>query len=150
MRSLAAAVLAVSIAAAPALGAVPEYAAGQVWQYHTRPEDEGSLLKIQKIESGAAGQGGVTIYQISVAGVRLGKPPVPTLIAQMPVTKETLDASVTELAKTEPPKMFPNIDEPIAKWHEKEGGHYSLPVAAIVDIADRAVLARTKPGVAHP
>jgi len=149
MRVIAAPALAVSLGTASAQGAAPDYAQGQVWQYHARPEDAGSLLKIQKIESGAAGQGGVTIYQISVAGARLGKPPVSTLIAQLPVTKETLDASVTEQVK-EPAKMFPNIDEPIAKWHEKDGGHYTLPVAAIVDIADRAVSAQTKPGVAHP
>ena len=27
-----------------------DYAAGQVWEYHTRPGDEGSLLRIQKVE----------------------------------------------------------------------------------------------------
>jgi hypothetical protein len=39
--------------AAGAMAATPtvdRYAEGQVWEYQTRPGDQGSLLKIQKIE----------------------------------------------------------------------------------------------------
>ena len=47
----------------------PAYAAGQVWQYRTRPGDEGSLLRIATIEVDPAFGHGEPIFHISLIGV---------------------------------------------------------------------------------
>jgi hypothetical protein len=76
----------------PAAAAEPaRYQAGQVWEYHTRPGDEGSLLRIQRVEDWP---GGGKVYHISVIGVRLGGI-ANQEIQHLPVSAATLDASVT-------------------------------------------------------
>lgn len=65
------------------------FAEGQVWEYRTRPGDEGSLLKIQRVE---AGPDGSAIYHISVIGVRLGGQ-AGVQLQHLPVSAETLNGS---------------------------------------------------------
>ena len=47
------------------------YSEGQVWAYPTRPQDNGSLVKIQKIETAEVG----TIYDIADAVAEMIPPP---------------------------------------------------------------------------
>ena len=114
--------------------AAPErYAEGQVWQYHVRPGDEGSLLKIQRIEPWL---GGGQVYHISVIGVRLGGRPG-NQIQHLPVSAATLDASVTRRSTSH--AAFPSPDEGIAMWREAQGGVFDIPLAEIIAIADRQI-----------
>ncbi|HSI18847.1 MAG TPA: hypothetical protein VK980_13830 [Sphingomonas sp.] len=115
-------------AAAPAPS---RYAAGQVWEYHHRPQDAGSLLRIQKVEDG--GKLGM-IYHISVIGLALRNKTVGTAIPHTPVSQATLEASVTRLSSAA--ADWPDVEPGIAQWRQDEGGVFTITVAAIVQIID--------------
>ena len=109
------------------------YAAGQVWEYQTRPGDEGSLLKIQRIER-APGRRDL-VYHISVIGFRLSNPDVLPVLHHSPVSRATLDASVTRLSSST--AEFPDPSEGIAVWKRNNGGVYDIPVARIIEAIER-------------
>ncbi|MFS2112127.1 hypothetical protein ACCC88_20715 [Sphingomonas sp. Sphisp140] len=113
----------------------PAYAAGQVWEYRTRPTEPDSLLRIQAIEADPRGD---PIYHISLIGLALpgGE------IMHSPVSKQTLDASVTRLSSRRP--AFPDPSEGIAIWRENEGGVFTLSVAEIVE-AIESISTRGRP-----
>jgi len=109
-----------------------QYAAGQIWEYRTRPADTGSLLKIQRVEQDAILG---PIYHVSVIGLRLRNQEMDPVLAHTPVSRETLDASVTRLSdKT---STFPDSEPGIAQWREARGGVFTIPVAEIIEIIDR-------------
>jgi len=129
-------ILALAIAAiAPAPAATNDYRVGQVWAYRTRPEDEGSLLKIQQIERDPAAAEDLTIYHISVIGVHYGTPRMRSSVQHMPVSRQTLDASVTNLVDSD--VEFPSPAEGITLWREARGGVFTIPVAEAVALFDR-------------
>lgn len=115
------------------------YAEGQVWEYRTRPGDEGSLLKIQRIERDPAFEKSGPVYHISVVGFHLQNPTVLPMLPHAPVTKQTLDASVTALSKSDRP--FPPAEAGIEEWRQAQGGVFTISVAEIIDILDRQVAA---------
>jgi hypothetical protein len=118
---------------APPIAPEPaRYQEGQVWEYRTRPGDEGSLLKIQRIETPPDGRG--PIYHISVIGVRLGAR-TGSQMQHLPVSELTLNASVTRLSAGN--ADFPSADEGIAMWRGAQGGVFDIPLAEIVGIVDR-------------
>ena len=122
--------------AASAGEAAPErYVAGQVWEYRTRPADEGSLLKIQAVEPSAAGTAGEPIYHISVIGMRLAAPDVVGTLQHAPVSRAALDQSVTRLSTRT--AVFPDAQEGIAHWRKANGGVFTVPVATIAEIMDK-------------
>ena len=106
----------------------PAYAAGQVWEYRTRAQDSGSLLKVQQVETDPAGK---PIYHISLIGIHVqglrGEE-----AQHLPVSRETLDASVTRLSSSRAP--FPDPSEGITIWRDAHGGVFTIPVAEIVDV----------------
>lgn len=109
----------------------PAYAEGQVWEYSTRPEDAGSLIKIQQVESSPAGP----IYHISMTGLRIAKSGAPTDAAHLPVSRETLDASVTRLATPQAAaRKFPDPREGIAIWRQDNGGVFTISLSEIAGI----------------
>lgn len=110
----------------------PAYAVGQVWRYRTRSDDPGSLLKIQQIEAGSALG---PIYHISIIGVRLGQDRRVSEIAHTPVSRQTLDGSVTEMAASD--ARFPDAAPGIAQWRAASGGVFTLSVAEIVEVIDK-------------
>lgn len=116
------------------------YSEGQIWEYRTRSGDEGSLLKIQRIEPYPNAPAGDAhrVYHISLIGVRLGPERNRTDVQHLPVSEETLDASVTRLSDSTAP--FPAADEGIAMWRGAEGGVFTIPVAEIVDVVERTIL----------
>jgi hypothetical protein len=130
-------------AAAMALGlmgaAPPEasYAEGQVWEYRARAGDEGSLLKIQKIEEVPAFAARGPVYHITIVGVHLGPDAILGALQHAPVSKTTLDASVTRLSKS--PAMFPDVEAGIAEWQTSQGGVFDIPVAQIIEVLDQAM-----------
>lgn len=133
MRTLAlTAVLLLSILGARvALAQADRYAEGQVWEYRTRPGDEGSILKIQKIETDGAFEKLGPVYHISVIGFKLSNPAVVPVLQEAPVTRATLDASVTRLStRTD---AFPDPTEGITGWRKAKGGVYTIPVAQIIE-----------------
>jgi hypothetical protein len=112
----------------------PAYQAGQIWEYHTRAIDAGSLLKIQKIESDPEATKYGPIYHISVVGVHLFGQPAASAIAHLPVSRSVLDESVTRLVTSD--AAFPDADEGIASWREAKGGVFTIPVDEIVMTVD--------------
>jgi hypothetical protein len=111
------------------------YSEGQVWEYKTRIGDEGSLLKIQRIEQGPAFEKHGPIYHISVVGVHLRNPTISPMLPHAPVSKATLDASVTKLSSDK--REFPSPDAGIAEWREAHGGVFTISVAQIVEMIDQ-------------
>lgn len=109
------------------------YAAGQVWEYRTRAAEAGSLLKIQRIETPTGHD--EPIYHISVIGLRLSNGG--DALQHTPVSRETLDASVTELSDRRP--AFPDPAPGIAQWKADQGGVFTMTVAEIIQIVDDQV-----------
>jgi hypothetical protein len=110
------------------------YAEGQVWEYTTRSQDAGSLFKIQKIEDG--GKLG-KIYHISIIDIVLSDKTT-TELAHAPVSRATLDASVTRLSGTK--HDWPDVEPGIAEWRENKGGVFTIPVAEIVGAIEQAIM----------
>lgn len=123
-----------------AQSARPAYAAGQIWQYHARPSDPASLLKIQVVESDPVLTKSGPIYHVSIVGVHLGSDHRLSEIAHVPVSKDTLDKSVTVLVKSD--ATFPDVRPGIADWKSAKGGVFTISVAEIVDIIDKMAQGR--------
>lgn len=115
------------------------YAEGQVWEYHTRPGEEASRLRIQRIEPwpGGGPDSDGRVYHVTVIGVRLAGAPDPMALQHLPVSRATLDASVTRLS--EAGGDFPSPDEGIRLWREGRGGVFTIPMTAILAAADAAM-----------
>jgi hypothetical protein len=125
------ALLAVAAAAQPSQRL---YAKGQVWKYHTRPQDPLSLIKIGEMEDGA---GAGPVYHISVIGVHFQGIETTGTIGHLPVSRASLDKSVTELTKSN--AAFPDVANGIAQWRAAHGGVFSLSIAEIVNFVDQTV-----------
>lgn len=117
--------------------AKPDYAAGQVWEYHTRDGDEGSLVKIQKIEQLGAAEKAYTVYHVSVIGVHFRGVAFDGTLAHLPVSRETLDASVTRLSAST--AAFPDATPGIAEWRAAKGGVFTIPLAKIVTFVEQSI-----------
>jgi hypothetical protein len=114
--------------------APPRYAVGQIWEYKTRPGDEGSLLKIQAIEDDPAFAKLGPVYHISVIGFHFHNPRMTPVLPHSPVSRETLDASVTRMTTNK--ATFPDVEAGIEEWHKARGGVFTIGVAQIVEIID--------------
>lgn len=128
------------------IGAAPvhrDYAEGQVWQYKTRSSDAGSLIKIQKIEPFPDATSATLVYHISVIGLNFGGTKLDGKIEHLPVSRETLDQSVTRLSDSQ--AEFPDYRGGLAIWREAEGGIFTIPLAQIIDIAEQS-FRRQAPG----
>jgi hypothetical protein len=129
-----------SIMAGCSIGAAPpaqEYAEGQVWEYRTRPEDEGSLLKMQKIEMLEDFQESGPVYHVSLIGLRFADLPVASELQHAPFSKASLDASVTRLSGSKAP--FPDPTEGIAEWRAAKGGVFTISVAEAVSFTEQTI-----------
>jgi hypothetical protein len=111
------------------------YAAGQVWEYRTRPGEAGSLLKIQKVEELPSFTAEGPVYHISIIGLHLNGAGVAGGIQHLPVFRVTLDASVTRLSHNR--ADFPSADEGIAEWRRAQGGVFTIPVSKILDAMEQ-------------
>ena len=113
----------------------PRYAAGQIWTYHTRPQDAGSLLKIQRIEP----YGSTQVYHISVVGVHFANQQLSGELPHLPVSEATLDNSVIALAPAA--KQFPDldVDAGIAQWRAAKGGIFTITIAEAVSLVEQAI-----------
>lgn len=119
-----------------------QFTEGQVWEYSPRPNEKGSTLLINKVESdpklGA-------IFHISVRAVKVKNNRAPsgvtTELSHFPVSGKTLQVSVTKLLRKELPN--PAYLEGYATWRKafKEGdaGVFTISVAEIVEFIEKAI-----------
>lgn len=112
----------------------PAFTAGQVWQYHARPEDTASLLKIQAVEDDPNLTKNGPIYHVSIIGVHLGRDRRLGEIGHVPVSNEMLAKSVTVLVKSD--AKFPDATLGVANWKAAKGGVFTIPMAEIVGVID--------------
>jgi len=124
------------------------YAEGQVWEYHTRPGEEKSLLQIRKIDTiDQVGQ----VFHISIVGLQVAVPQRPdvrlTELPHVPVSRQTLDQSVTKLSKTA--LKGPDFSKGYADWRKgaDEGrvGVFTISVASIVGSVEDTLKKSTPP-----
>lgn len=103
-----------------------------MWEYRTRPQDAGSLLKVQRVTM----MGENRVYHISVVGVHFATPGIAGILPHVPVSDKTLDASVTKLSAEK--RDFPTsaLDEGIEEWRAARGGVFTIPMSQIVGIID--------------
>lgn len=126
------------LATGTVLSAKPnDYAEGQVWEYRVRPQDPGSLLKIQKIDINPSRVEHRVIYHISIIGVHLNDPAVLREISHVPVSREALDDSVTRLSPSR--TAFPDPREGIAEWRRARGGVFTIPLARIITTVEETL-----------
>jgi len=129
---LAASSLALAAAPVSAQAAPQDYAEGQVWQYATRAQDTGSLVKIQKIEI----EDGRPVYHVSVIGVHFANSQNASTLPHLPVSAETLDASVTHKVRAQGAFANLAVEADIAEWHQVNGGVLSVTLAKALNDVD--------------
>jgi hypothetical protein len=123
--------------ASPIAAQEHDYAVGQVWAYRTAPGDEGFLIKMQEIEEiGPEGQA-VTVYHISMIGVAVSVQAGRMAVQHLPVSRQTLDASVTEQIAVSP--QFSDHSEGKAQWEAANGGVFTITLAQIAEILRKQV-----------
>jgi hypothetical protein len=121
---------AVAVATAGQADAPIAYQEGQVWEYRTRPQDAGSFVRIQRVEANPAFPKYGPIYHISVIGVHFKDAPLSGDLAHLPVSRETLDASVIRLSTAS--ATFPDAGPGIDEWRSAQGGVFTIPLADII------------------
>ena len=123
-------------------GEAPKYAVGQLWAYRTRPSEPDSTVLINYVEHN---QILGDIYHIGVLGVSLPSPgpennPI-TELPHFPVSRATLDKSVTALVENRRPD--PTYIEGYREWKQAfddgKAGIFDISVAEIVDIIEQAI-----------
>ena len=120
-----------------------KYKVGQEWNYKTRKEEEGSTLKILKIEEYPKHG---KIIHISIGGLKVGNPDVEKGFANefthIPISEIALDKSVTKL-KNEKVKLPDSIDG-YSYWKKEfdQGiaGIFSISVYEIVDLMEESII----------
>lgn len=125
-------VLAITAVALPGQTNVSKYAAGQVWEYHNRPQDAGSLVKIQLIGD----YSGSKVYHVSIVGVHFATRGISGTLPHIPVSETTLDASVTQLSSATTDFPTTALHDGITEWQKAKGGVFTIPLSQILDIID--------------
>lgn len=119
-----------------------KYGVGQVWTYHVRPGDESSTLQINKIEQdprlGAIFH--ISVFGVHISGSRLTGN-IASELAHLPVSKQTLDASVQALSSD--PYRQVAYEQGYSVWRQAfDSGHagvYTITVAEIISTAEQAI-----------
>ncbi|PJJ54652.1 hypothetical protein [Hymenobacter chitinivorans] len=112
---------------------------GQVWEYHTRPTETGSVLTVVKVE---LQHGTEVAVHIHVDGLKLktpnpdGKPG--TTASHLPFSEEALTASVTHVVRHA--ATLPDFEEGYELWREAflagQAGVFSVTVAEVMDFIE--------------
>lgn len=112
-----------------------QFAVGQVWRYHTRPGEEGSLAAIGAIE--VSPYFGIIVH-VKLVGVRIRDPGAPagfsTAIVHAPVAEAALQASVIALADetVDLGDMWESYEVWLAAHLRKEAGVFAVELSEIV------------------
>ena len=115
---------------------------GQVWSYRTRPNEKGSTLLINKVESDAKLG---SIFHISVSGLKVKNRHAPSGVTQylphFPVSKKTLEDSALNRVVTATPN--PEYREGYITWKQAfdagNAGIFTISVAEIVAFVEKTV-----------
>jgi hypothetical protein len=116
---------------------VDRYTEGQVWEYKTRPQDEGSLLKIQEIEVVPELAKIGPVYHVSIIGLHFTGLPLDGILQHAPFSKAALDASVTRLSASR--TVFPDASGGIEQWRQARGGVFTFTVAEAVSFTEQTM-----------
>jgi hypothetical protein len=116
---------------------------GQKWHYKTRPQDEGSLLTILKIENYATD--GIVIH-IYVSGLKLKNPKIKEGYSDdaghSPISKDALLKSVTTL-ESENNNLPENYNEGYELWKKEydagKAGIFSTQVSETIQFVEETV-----------
>jgi len=122
------------------IGKARDFSQGQIWAYQTRPGEEASTVLINKVEvDEKLGR----IFHISVRGVKVKNPHlegvgVTSELPHFPVSRETLEKSLTKFINTSAPS--PEYIEGYKEWKRAfdlgEAGIFSISVAEIVNVIE--------------
>lgn len=124
------------------------YQVGQVWAYKTRKAESNSRLYIVKVDSDAKLK---TIYHIYIDKVAIKNPyirdgGIQNVLPHAPVSKATLDASVTQLISVKASPL-PDITEGYKAWKDEyskgEAGVFTISVSDILKYIEKAVSAKS-------
>ena len=133
----------------PSAGASAQaFSEGQVWQYKTRPNETGSLLKIDLIESDPRFG---DIFHVSLIGLKVANPKAPegltTELPHVPVSRQTLEASLTKPSTSK--AEFPDFREGYTAWKfafdQGEAAIFQQEVAEIVGFVEDALKKQRRP-----
>jgi len=110
-----------------------KYRVGEVWNYETRPGDEGSTFTVLKVE--AWPRAGVIVH-VCVEGFRVASPHAPNgvyeRIGHMPFAEDAIDRSVTTRASAGSP--LPDDGGGYENWRRARGGWFTITVAEAVGL----------------
>lgn len=119
-----------------------KFKAGQVWKYKTRPNEEGSVLTIAKVENEPKHG---NIIHITVTNLKIKNPHAPSgytdLIGHMPLAERAVAERVTELTNEKPD--LSRYKEGYQDWREAfdngRAGIWTLPVSECVAAMETAI-----------
>lgn len=112
------------------------YQPGQIWSYKATASDWRSLIKIQEIGQIGPKNDPVIVYHISMIGIAVPNAMEPIEIGHLPVSRQTLNGSVTKLMEYPGPlePRFPDHFEGKAQWERDNGGVFTITLREIADI----------------
>ena len=119
-----------------------EYSEGQIWSYRTRPGENQSTLRINRVERDPKIG---SIYHISVLDVKIKNSGSPEgfsfELPHLPVSKKSLDASVLELVGKSEPSLdyMPGYEEWRSQFEIGKAGVFDADVAKIIAIIESAI-----------
>lgn len=119
-----------------------DYAAGQLWRCAGRAADETPMLLINQVDAHPLGG---EIFHIALHGIRIKNPRLPTglmtRLAHLPVTRRTLDISVTGFERLQAPGS--EYHQGYAEWKRafdaNQAGAFGVAVAEILEIVERGL-----------
>jgi hypothetical protein len=119
------------------------YAEGQVWEYTTRGNEAGSKLYIVKVEKLDDKN---RAYHIALDGLKVKNPlikdgGVQSDLPHLPVSKQSLDKSVTKLATRH--EVYDGWQAGYQEWRQAylvgDAGLFTIPVNQIVDLVESTI-----------
>lgn len=123
---------------APAPATSEQFRENQVWEYKTRPGEEGSRVTIGRIEQ--VPNVGVVVH-VKLTGVRIKNEHSPdgwsTELSHAPISEKQLAASVIRLV--DEPSDLSGFEEGYATWLEAKGGVFTITLAEIVQYMEEAI-----------
>ena len=144
MRTFLLAVLTLMLSPISAISKEHDYAVGQVWEFASDAQTSVPLLRIQEIASFDSGGNSSEVFHISVIDVDLaGDGTFITLVEHLPVSRQTLDASVTRLSDRS--AAFPDYRSGMEQWRAANGGVFTITMSEIIAILRQSVRRMDQP-----
>jgi hypothetical protein len=112
-----------------------KYEIGQVWSYKTRSNEQLSKIYIVKIDKLKNEEFAYHIFVDNLHIKNNSEQGFQTSLPHLPVSRKTLDESVTDLVNINRVDM-PDISEGYEIWKKDNGGIFTIPVENIIKIAE--------------